>query len=757
MSVPASTLRTVSLALVLGFPGPLPSSAARIVVGPERAVFHPPAAVPGRVFGPAVSVLGDVALVVWNASEGNSGRIVYARLGPEGWLDDPLSPRVITSKANAAADPAVSAGNGEWLVAWSETREQGDIRGAVVRPDGTLEDPDGFPITFTPGWEISPAVGWNGEAWLAAWETGSGVRGTRISPSGNVLDGNVTDGGKLIGSPTNTGRPSEPSVAPGPEGWLVTWTWFQNGIWNIRGTLYTGGGSVANRDGSDICRWTGQQDRSTAVPVDDGWLVSWRDRRDPERPTVFSSRLDSRGLLLEDDGGTPSLPGGRPSVAVSSRGLELAADDAGLEVPIDLEGRVSGIGIPVPAISGTKISCGGDLCVVVGVSGLLGDTDLVVLRMVPSSGAVSDVSPVGEREPDQAWAAVAENADGAPFALVVESGFDSRFRLIGGPLTCGGVEEAEAIPSLAAAGGYPLVAPFPNGFIAHLVNPTGGASSLRIDAAGRAIGPAFSLPFTAGARTPPPASKSGLLCVAPAGGGRMIVVRPTDAGVETRSVPMPAGSRARRIAAAEAGPDEWLAVWCDESAAPSGIYGVLVDATGAVTSPFAAPIHYGDSEAAELAASGNRADTVLVAWVRGNPDRPEVVGIRLHGTTKLDPAPFVIAAGEGTRTGLSVVPFGRDGFLVAWDEGGGSGPPYPRGVHVGASGPWVGSAGVALGPGRPPTEPAWALAPGNAGSAWLSWAAPRSGNGRRATTRRISEELRGPAPIPMDCPADLVR
>lgn len=172
---------------------------------------------------PAMASLGRTGLIVWQ-----QGLDIYtARVDAGGTV---LSPGPVALCTNAAAqfEPAVAAGPGVFLVAWTDNRANYDIYGALITPSGQMFNPtDGFPIGQAAGMQEDPAVGWSGVDFLVAWEHdpdgigyewGKNLYGSRVTSSGVVRD----PAGLALAVST-TAQLLDPVVAGDMGSWIVGW------------------------------------------------------------------------------------------------------------------------------------------------------------------------------------------------------------------------------------------------------------------------------------------------------------------------------------------------------------------------------------------------------------------------------------------------------------------------------------------------------------------------------------------------------
>ncbi len=120
--------------------------------------------------------------------------LVAQRISPAGAvLDGPTGFQVVADSANS---PALAFDGTRYLVVYSAAAyvdTYGQIFGVFVTPAGQVSGSP-FPIAPAPGYQSRPVVAFDGTNYLvlwaqAAWDTQMhGIQGTRVSPSGTVLD-----------------------------------------------------------------------------------------------------------------------------------------------------------------------------------------------------------------------------------------------------------------------------------------------------------------------------------------------------------------------------------------------------------------------------------------------------------------------------------------------------------------------------------------------------------------------------------------
>jgi hypothetical protein len=211
--------------------------------------------------------------------------------------------------------PAVSFDGEHHLVAWNDTSGVAAVR--VTTEGVVVGEPVRMPIEGFPG---SVAVAFNGTHHLVVWEDQPApyryVRAARVSPAGELLDPEpitvASSGGSSV------------AVASDGDDFLVTWSVF--------------GRILGGRVGAD---GTALDPRSIVVSDDafsessvasngDGYLVAWSNAHpDREGFDVLAARVESSGRVQDPDGiAIATIPGedqDAPRPAVAANGPYLVA------------------------------------------------------------------------------------------------------------------------------------------------------------------------------------------------------------------------------------------------------------------------------------------------------------------------------------------------------------------------------------------------------------------------------------------------
>lgn len=218
-------------------------------------------------------------------------------------------------------NPDIATNGQVSLVVWSDLRNGSDfdIYAARVAPDGTVLDPDGFPVSTGPGSGFSAEVVWNGRDFFVVWEDdrdepgyGRDVIGARVTTDGQVLDRD----GIRISPPDREGQ--RPVLAWNGTHHLVVWDqWDGSGDTYLVGRRVTAEGVISDAE-PIIIGYTDQA--STAISVAGGtWLVTWIASLSRD---LFARRVAADGRLLGEAILVSETAGLSANVAAASNGMD---------------------------------------------------------------------------------------------------------------------------------------------------------------------------------------------------------------------------------------------------------------------------------------------------------------------------------------------------------------------------------------------------------------------------------------------------
>ncbi|MDD1750738.1 MAG: hypothetical protein LUO89_12800, partial [Methanothrix sp.] len=201
--------------------------------------------------------------------------------------------------------PAVAFDGTNYLVVF---QQNGQIFGTRVSPSGNvLDGPSGFTISSgAPGviTNFAPVIAFDGTNYLVAWQKYNGgydIYGSKVTTSGQVL-------GEFPISQA-PGEQVEPSIAFDGTNYMVVWRDARNGFTDIYGTRVTQGGIVLDPTGIPISTAPGNQGEPQLVYDGANYFVVWVDQRNSlsySDNDIYGARIKPDGTLLDG----PSDTGG---------------------------------------------------------------------------------------------------------------------------------------------------------------------------------------------------------------------------------------------------------------------------------------------------------------------------------------------------------------------------------------------------------------------------------------------------------------
>ncbi|MCI0536562.1 MAG: hypothetical protein L0Z50_15185 [Verrucomicrobiales bacterium] len=335
---------TRELGVTTGISGTFIASSG--AVGPRLVLSDAPVGwQPSR----AMAVLDDVFLTVWEYRLSGARADIYGcRVSAAGEVLD-FKGFPISAGAWDEEMPSVASDGQSFLVAWRDSRfydpfDDSDIYGARVTTSGTVLDKNGFPVSKAPSAQYWPRVaGGNGE-FLVAWSdyrNNSGDRdvfAARIAASGTVMDSE----GILLSLAANDQR--SPSIAGDGSQFLAVWEDSRDGPASIFGSRLDGQGAVLDPDGILIRKGTGLYARPQVAFNGETHFVVWAEGQ------IYGTRVSVSGQVLDTVPMQISRnPYGAFTPAVQALGTAFLVvwvrPDSALEYHTDIHGaRVAGNG-----------------------------------------------------------------------------------------------------------------------------------------------------------------------------------------------------------------------------------------------------------------------------------------------------------------------------------------------------------------------------------------------------------------------------
>lgn len=279
---------------------------------------------------PGVAGGENSSLIAWeDISEGLlESNIVGKRISNEGELLD--SNDVILSNRIPEQDYGRAAYNGEnYLVVWSEYRDDWDIYGTLLDENGTPLQSEPFPICKERGDQKKPWIDSDGSNFFVVWEDyrtdslNPDIYGARVTNEGEVLDS--------TGIPILTGEEAQinPRIKFGNSIYTMVWEEYQENpdSTEVKFTQITTNGEVIIPSGVFVSD-TLSRKVDPSISFDGGnFFIAWGDYRSGNgRGDIYGCRIDETGTILdpkgfmishsEDDNFMPTVTFGRGQYAL---------------------------------------------------------------------------------------------------------------------------------------------------------------------------------------------------------------------------------------------------------------------------------------------------------------------------------------------------------------------------------------------------------------------------------------------------------
>jgi hypothetical protein len=244
----------------------------------------------------AVGFDGDNYLVAWSdLRDAGDFNIYGTRVSPAGTMLDP-SGITICNYEQIQLYPDITWDGLNWLVVWHDWRNhEYDIYGTRVGPDGTVKDPNSFAISVSDRNQYHPVVATVDTISFVAWDdTRSGssrIFGTRVTPSGRVLDPD--------GVAVSSASSYVPAMTADQSNFLVTWDDYRAGSANVYGARVSPDGTVLDPSGLPFCTAVNYQTTSAGVFDGTDHFVAWQDWRNGHDYDIHAARVSTSGTVLE--------------------------------------------------------------------------------------------------------------------------------------------------------------------------------------------------------------------------------------------------------------------------------------------------------------------------------------------------------------------------------------------------------------------------------------------------------------------------
>jgi hypothetical protein len=270
---------------------------------------------------PAMAFDGYNYFIVWHEwREGSLYDIRGMRVSPDGTVLDPAG-IAISAHSSDAMYPAVCFDGNNYLVAWQDYRSgQTDIYASRVTTGGTVLNPSGIPVSTASDRQELPAIAFNGTRYFVAWQDrrsgGFDLYGARMAPSGVVLD----PSGILISDALRD--QARPAAASDGQDFFVVWEDARNVYDDIFGARIDNDGTVLDTLGIAVASASLAQENADVVFDGDRYAVVWQDKRAGGNYNIHLARVTPDGAVLDPSSVLVSgAPGDQeaPSVAFNGR------------------------------------------------------------------------------------------------------------------------------------------------------------------------------------------------------------------------------------------------------------------------------------------------------------------------------------------------------------------------------------------------------------------------------------------------------
>ena len=248
-------------------------------------------------------------LVVWSRRTSSGFDIYGARIHPDGTVfEEDVGGIAICTAQNDQMFPSVASDGENFLVVWQDMQsgKRWEIYGARVTNDRQVSDP--FPIATAKSTydQVSPALAFDGEDYLVAWQGKRNqklwniyfTRVSRVSMGEETIGG--TPGTSIAVAPSLKNQVS-PSVAFNGENCFIVWQDFRNGrLWDIYGARVTQWGKRLDGNGIRMTYGdgTGLDSRNPILSWNGFYyLVVWMVSPEAENWFLYGKQINSQGKM----------------------------------------------------------------------------------------------------------------------------------------------------------------------------------------------------------------------------------------------------------------------------------------------------------------------------------------------------------------------------------------------------------------------------------------------------------------------------
>lgn len=188
------------------------------------------------------------------------------------------------------------------VVVWADRRYGAQvpwIYAARVRPNGTVDDPQGVAVSPPAYEQTQPAIAWDpvNACYLVVWRQGTSLSGN-YDIKGMRLNSSLAPLGSELTICSNDYDRTNPAVSWNGSNFLVVWADNRplDGTWDIYGVRVSGIGVVATSNVYVSTLAGNQFAPSVAAGASGNWLVTWEDDQG-SYPTIKSKIVPNSGSL----------------------------------------------------------------------------------------------------------------------------------------------------------------------------------------------------------------------------------------------------------------------------------------------------------------------------------------------------------------------------------------------------------------------------------------------------------------------------
>jgi hypothetical protein len=249
---------------------------------------------PNYFWGTSVASDGNNYLVVWqDARNGEDNLDVYAaRVSSSGAVLDEIP---ISTLPGWQFGVSAAFGVNNYFVVWSDESARG-IQGTRVTPSGAVLDPGGIAVASS---GMSPSIAFDGSNYFVAWFGASfdsgAILGARVDTSGVVMDTQ----GILISYTADPYYISEPSVAFDGSNYLVVWNEYDQEKIMLCCVRVAPSGTVLDPEAIVLSTEVGYS-RASAAFDGTNYLMVWEDYRyGLDNTDVYGIRVDTSCTVID--------------------------------------------------------------------------------------------------------------------------------------------------------------------------------------------------------------------------------------------------------------------------------------------------------------------------------------------------------------------------------------------------------------------------------------------------------------------------